>query len=417
MNRINKLKNSLINRFLQKVPDDKIRIESVVRSKANTSSLITVNPPSMKVETFATWKTALMMANDNNNPDRSLLMQNYNSLLFDCHLSACIDTRVLKVQRSKFKIVNANNGEENEDLTNLFVRKWFADFMEYAILSEFVGSSLIEISELNDLLEIEKLTEIPQSNFKPKLGLIVKESGDTKGWAYKEGALADYYIQIGSDNDLGMLQNLGPIVISKKVALGSWLDFIEKFGVPPRWVITDTIDDKRIKQLNDMMQQMISASFGVLQGNEKIEFANVPSTNADKVFDLLIERCNSEISKRVLGATGTMDEKSFVGSALVHQSMAFERHAADKARVANIVNKELIPRLMKISSAYSKLNGHYFEFDETFELEPSVLIDKAIALSQYYELDLEYITKRTGIPILGIKEQSTGADGGAPAKK
>jgi phage gp29-like protein len=265
-------------------------------------------------------------------------------------------------------------------------------------------------------MEIDRLSKIPVTNFNPHLGIIIKEAGNTTGWQYKEGILANYYMQIGADAELGLLQNLGPMVIAKKIAIGSWLDFIEKFGVPPRWVITDTVDKNRIKELSNMMNAMLTSAWSVLQGNEKIEIANVPSTNADSVFNLLIERCNSEISKRILGATGTMDEKSFVGSALVHQSMAYERHAADRAKIANIVNKLLIPRLISISSAYAKLQGHYFDFDETFEMEPSVLVEKAVSLSQYFDIDYEYISRRTGIPILGVK-QSTGVEGGTPTEK
>lgn len=413
MSYIQAARNYVTNQFLKFVSNDRIRIESVIRENGTVSGLLTLPTTSMKVETFKSWKQAIMAASDPNNPDRTLLVENYASLMFDCHLMACIDTRIVKVQRSKLKVMNSKTGEENPELTALLNRPWMDKFTYLAMKAEFVGTSLIELSELDENLEIAKVTEVPQTNFKPKKGIIVKESSNTTGWDYKEGMLADYYIQVGEDNFLGLLQNLGPVVIGKKIAFGVWLDYIEKLGVPPRWVTTESVDKNRLKELMNMMQNMISSSWAVLQGTEKIEIADVKGTNANDIFNILIDRYNSEMSKRILGSTGTMEEKSFVGSALVHQAMALERHLSDKVRMVNIINTDLLPRLQAISSIYN-FDGHHVNYDDSYEMDPATLVDKAIALSEYYNIDLEYLTKRTGIPILGIKE--TTADN-TPAEK
>lgn len=414
---LKRIATSIQERVLKTISNDRIRIESVVRNNDPFSGKIKYTTRNMRVETFKTWKTALQLASDSENPNKSELVENYANLLLDNHLSACIDSRVFSVVRSKFKIVNEAGGI-NEELTSLLQRPWFDDFIKHCVLSVFLGTKLIELTELSDDLELVEINEIPQTNFIPAKGLIVKENGDATGWQYKDGAYANLYIQIGNDKELGDLQNVGPVVISKKLAIGSWLDYIEKFGIPPRWVTTTDRTPSRIQELFDMMIQMISGHVAVLQGDEKIELAQTPGTDANQVFDTLIERCNSEISKRILGATGTIDEKSYVGTAKVHEDILWQRQESDRQKVKYIINKELLPRLVALSPIYSAFQNHKFDWDDSYELEPNELIDKVVALSQYYDIDLEYVTKRTGIPIIGKKmENSTSPPNDGVQKK
>lgn len=408
----NRIKNRVINAFIKIVPDDKIRVEAAVRSDDALSGKITVGAVNMQVQNFTKWKNAIIAASDTENPDYSQLTENYASLMYDCHLMACIETRILKVQRSKFKVVDSN-GKIDEELTTLLKSGWFDDFIYESMLSKFTGTRLLELYHLNDQLELERCTSIPKNNFKPKLGIIVKESGDTTGWSYRNGIFERNYIQVGDNDDLGILKDLGPIVIAKKMAIAAWLDYIDKLSIPPRWVTTDTSDKKRVRELETMMSSMISCHWAVLQGNEKIEYAQVNAAAAKDLFDTLIDRDNSEMSKRILGATGTMDEKSFVGAALVHQQMALERHESDKVSLAYLINNELFKRLPLISSVYNT-EGKTFMWDDSYEMSPETYIDKVVALSAYYDIDTDDITKRTGIIINGLK---TDANTDAPKKQ
>lgn len=409
MSKYQNFKEAITSKILSFIPESRIRVEAVLRGDDRISNQITYQGRSLRVETLNSWKTALLLASDPISPNRELLSNNYQSLMLDNHLSSCIETRILRVQRSRFIFRSQQSHEVNEDLSRIFQRPWFEDFIELTVKELFEGTKVLEMMDLDDTLHLRKITEIPIININPSRGLILKNAGDTNGWQYKEGYLKDFYLQIGEDTDLGLLKDVGPVVIFKKTAFGSWLDYIEKYGIPPRWVTTDSMDTKRIRQLEVMMQNMISGHWAVLQGNEKIELADTPGTDANQVFDQLIERVNSELSKKVLGATGTNDEKSFVGSAKVHQDVANDRHESDKIRIKYIINQDLIPRLLKISPAYAPLNGHYFDWDDSYEIEPADLIEKVTLLSNAgFEIDPEYIQKRTGVKILGFKPSLLG---------
>lgn len=363
----------------------------------------------MQAQTLREWKQAIAMATDPEEPNRQYLEKLYNNLLLDNHLSSIIDSRILYCQRSPFKIVN-EKGDENEELSYLFERTWFEDFIKYSLMSRFQGATLIELYELNkETMELLETDEIPASYFNTKKGIIVKTPGDTTGWPYKEGALQPYYIQVGKNKDLGMLAQMAPIILAKKLGMGSWLDYVEKYGVPPLFITTDREDDTYFNKLLEAAKNFKGNGFMVGRGNDKFEVGQVGNGNPDN-FDKLAERCNNEMSKRVLGGSGLTDEKAYVGSSEIQFQLAKDRFESDKLLLKNVINQQLFPKLQRISSVYSGLNGHYFEWDNSETETKEGIRDMVTALAPHFELDPEEISQKTGLTIVGQKQQSDPAN-------
>jgi hypothetical protein len=296
------------------------------------------------------WKNGVMAATDPENPRRGDLMRFYQSLLLDNHLASVIDTRILRVQRSSFKLIDAR-GSENIELKALLERPWFEDLVRFTLMSRFQGATLIEMFDVDaHTQELLRVDEIPQSNFIAQKGLVIKEESDDNGADYRTGTFADYYLQIGGDWDLGMLNQLAMIVLAKKLGIGSWMSYVDKFGVPPIFAITDRMDTGRRDELFEMLSNFRQNMFAVLQGNERIEVPRISETNQHQVFLSLIDSvCNKEISKRVLGGTAVVEEKSFVGSAEVQERVAQDRYEADKLLFKYIFNTQVRPRLRRVS--------------------------------------------------------------------
>lgn len=369
------------------------------------------NPPSgqlnyeaetMQRQTLKEWTAAIMGATDPENPDKTGLQALYKNLMLDNHLTSIIDSRILFCQRSPFKIVN-EKGEENTDLSRLFERTWFEEFVGLVLMKRFEGCKLIELYDINpETKELATVDEIPMSYFLPQKGLITKSPGDNTGWQYKEGALQPFYIQVGKDKEIGMLAQMAPIILAKKLGFGSWLDYVEKYGVPALFITTDREDDTRLKELFEAASNFKGNGFMVGRGQEKFEIGKADGGNPDN-FDKLIERANGEMSKRILGGSGLTDEKSFVGSSEIQFRLAKDRFESDKLLVKNIINEQLFPRLQKISPVYSVLKGHYFDWDNTETQTPKEVAEMVSILSNSFELDPEEISQKTGFTILGQK--------------
>lgn len=200
--------------------------------------------------------------------------------------------------------------------------------------------------------------------------------------------------------------------------LGSWLDFIDKYGVPPLFITTDREDDSRMMELFEMATNFKRNGFMVARGGEKFDIPNLSNSNSGETFDTLIKRADNEISKRYLGGTGLTDEKGFVGSVEVQYELANARFTSDRIWVKSIVNKQLIPLLVKLSPVYKPLENLYFDWDEEETLTADKVCKMVQKLGNQFEFDPEQIEEITGLKILGIKNNSFPAfEGGEPKKK
>lgn len=347
------------------------------------------------------WTNARNLANNVLNPDRSRLLDLYDSILVDSHLASTMESRVLRVVRSRYRLVK--NGEAQPDLLPLLETPWFEDFLRYVAEAAFRGHTLIELGELARPGELKAVNRIDPRNVLPWSGLVVRRQGEVTGYEYRKPPLNAYLIEVGRPEDLGLLCDVGPVAIVKKYAVGSWSDYVHKYGIPPRWVKTNSRDARRFKQLETMMQNMLSSAYGVIEGDEEIQIMQTPGTDAHKVFDELIARMNSEISKRLLGQDGTTDNKDAsgtYGSLKVLQGVAEDRHAADKASVGYVINQELLPRLTALGYPFA---GVRFEWDGLRDLGPMELVDAVSKLGMVFDIDPEYVEERTGIRILGAR--------------
>ncbi|KAB8153411.1 DUF935 family protein [Kordia sp. TARA_039_SRF] len=412
-----KIPNKFYQRIASFLPDSIIRVESVMRESSGSSKI-----PSREIkresEIFTPkkvrdWRNAVAMATDPETPNFSELADLHKNLLLDPHTASVIDSRILKVQRSVYHFVD-ENGDVNPDLGSFFKTVWFEQFVRNCLMFRFTGVKVIENFELDQNLELVKSDVIPMEHVNPKIGHILKNVGDDKGISYREGAYEPYYIQIGEARDLGMLTDLAPLIIAKKFCKGSWLDLIEKYGIPFRYVKTDNMTKKRQKELFDMLIKSISNSVAVLQGNETIEISESLKNDPHHIFKEFLSYIDSSISKAILGQDGTTDNKEAsgtYGSLKVLQDVANDRHESDKLFVMSIINKILIPKLIKLSSFYAPLEGYRFDWDSSEEMTREQLIDSVVSLTNAgYTIDYEQISEKTGIPITGYSANTNSVE-------
>ena len=348
------------------------------------------------------WEVALNMAKNLYRPDRTKLMDLYDSVLKDAHLGSLIETRELRVQGAKFKLVDAK-GDSKPELARMLEKPWFLDFVKYVVGARFVGHSLIELGELRAPGQLRQVNLIDPRNVLPYSGIVARRQGEETGYAFREEPLRTYLIEVGRPEDLGLLERVAPVAVVKKYAIGSWSQYTGTYGIPARWVKTRGTDARRVKQLETVMQNMLSSAYAVIQGDEEFGIAPTPSTSPADLFDKLISRMNSEMSKRLMGQDGTTDNKDAsgtYGSMKVLEGVAEDRHESDKTFVQHVINEELMPRLVALGYPFAGLR---FEWDEFRDMSAGELVDAVAKLAVHYDIDPQHIEERTGIKILGAR--------------
>ena len=371
-----------------------------------------------KREDVGDWRRALLTAESVINPDRTDLIRIYKDVDLDGHITGIVGSIKNKIKAKPFMIVDSN-GDIDEDKTALFEKEWFFKFIDFIVEAPFWGYSLVQLGNIKDdgFPEIEL---IPREYVVPELELVKKDlfigahlkDGKQNAFFYNESPLNDWFIFIGEKKDMGLFNKATPHALSKKNLFAEMWEYGELFGMPIRKGHTDIKDPERRKQMEDMMRNMGSSSWGVFDTDDKIDFIETKGGDPTKVFIAPIKLSNEEISKAFAGEVATFDEKSFVGSAEVQERIFNELIIAFLRKARFIINNQLIPRMVK---------HRMMPFGGSFKWKAEELLsinDRAKIITELakvgFEFSSETVTDEVGIK---VESFSSPTPTGTPASK
>lgn len=352
------------------------------------------------------WQAALVQAERAHLPNRLNLYRLYRQIRDDAQIFSAFQTRINKVVQKEFLLRGAD-GEIDEENTKKLKKLWFRDFVTYVLDSLADGESVIQ---LGDVVQgnIQWVTRIPTAYYAPEFKAIKK---DPVGMPTPDNLIPydsqDYFmwvIPVARDRfDLGLLNKLSPWYLGKKGVAGAWPLHAEMFGVPYRVVRTDADTEGKDKIMAEMAN-LATAAVAVIGEDDIFEFKQAGTGDAHKIYENYINICDAQAAKVILGQTGTTDEKSFSGSADVHERILEAITESDAMLVRSVVQDKLLPRLHMLGVLST--GDLVFEWDETEDLPIMDKVQVLKDLSPYYIFDpkkveamlqFEGITLRTGI--------------------
>jgi hypothetical protein len=360
---------------------------------------------------IASWRSAWQMALNPENPQRRRLYEVYTDVEIDLHLTGCIGQRTGMVLQKAFRLTN-KNGKENRDLSELFEAEWFKDFAKMAFESRYWGHSLIQFGDIVTVIgkmRFDGVELVPRMHVIPEYGVITREAGDEpkKGFSYRTGKIADWCIEAGSPRDLGLLLRCSPSALSKKNMLAFWDGFGEMFGMPIRIGKTSSRDKNEVAKVENMLDAMGAAAWGVFPEGTEIEIKETTRGDAFNVYDQRINRSNSEMSKGILNQTMTIDNGSSLSQSEVHLEVFENVVEADADFLRDLVNNRLLP--------FMEMHGfpvanHRFEWDNSVNYTPDQMCNiEQMLLTGGYEIEPAYFTDKYNIPITGRTAPMVGA--------
>lgn len=350
---------------------------------------------------IATWRNAIKAAESVSSPRRKRLYTLYAELLLDGHLTAVCEKRREAIINTQIQYID-ENGEVDQEATALFGTPWFTDLIEHMVDAVFWGHSLIELLPNKD--GIEKANLINRFHVRPEHQIVVVNDSDTNGTNYTEPPYCYYVIEVGGSNDLGLLLQAAQYVIYKRGGFGNWADFSQIFGMPFREGRYDGHDEVTRQQLTTALEEAGAASFAVIPKGSEIIFHtnNAGASGSKDLYQGLVEACNAELSKLILGQTLTTEQGDRGARALgdVHKDVEEAKNKADRQRIENLLNWRLKPIL--IDTFGYKLNPKgTFRFDDAAPLD--VQLERDVKISQMAFIDPDYLERKYGVPILGLK--------------
>ncbi len=369
--------------------------------RTQISSKIILRQQIRQREDVGDWRQALLIAESADHPDRTELIKIFKDVDLDGHITGIVSSIKNKIKSKPFMIVNAQ-GEIDEDKTALFEKEWFFKFIDFIVEAPFWGFTLVQLGDIKDD-GFPDIQMIPREYVVPERELVKKDLFEGRNrngenaFFYNELPLRDWFIFIGEKKDMGLFNKATPHALSKKNMFTEMWEYAELFGMPIRKGHTDLNDPERRKNMEDMVRQMGSAPWAVLDKDDVIDFVERQSTDPSNVFIQPIKLSNEEISKAFAGQVATFDEKSFVGSAEVQERMFNEFIITFMRNTRFIINNQLIPRMV-----FHRMIPFGFKFKWKAEeilsiIERSKIITDLTKVG--YGFDPETVTEEVGIKV------------------
>ncbi len=348
----------------------------------------------------STWKSALRAADNVERPRRARLQNLYTDILLDAHLTSQIELRMQHSLSVPFAL--KRDGEVDEESTELLKKAIWKNEIDREILwADYRGNSLIELTTENDSLCV---TSLPRNNIIPEKGILLLSEDDTTGIDYRNcREYGTWLLEFGSRTNYGLLNKAVPHVLFKRFAQSCWSELCEIYGIPPRFIKTDTQDPEMLNRAENMLRDMGSAAYFIIDREESFEFAKGADTNGD-VYNNMISLCNSEISLLITGAVIGQDTKNGNRSKEESSIKLLDKLVqSDKKTLESSWNGTVLPALVRIGVLPEGL---------TYELQQEEDIEKLWSMTKealpYMDVDTEWMKEKFGIQVTGKKEVTGG---------
>jgi SPP1 gp7 family putative phage head morphogenesis protein len=318
------------------------------------------------------WRVALYEARNPTLPQRAALYEMYESTRIDDAVKHEIRLATVDVQSAPFRILN-KNGKEQADLQKLFKKSWFQNYLKLALECEFFGHTVIDFEPKPTASgEVDSVRVLPREHVRPQMGEVLAWSRDTKGIAFEDLNKAGFRLfPLGDVNDLGLMETGSQLVIRKGYANKDWSTKNEKFGMPYVALMVSTDNENELQRREQMLAGMGANNYGIFRkDDDEIHFIEPKDTaNGHKTYEDFINQQNSRLALLFNGQTGASNEKSFVGSAEVHERTMGKFTLSRLRAIQNDVNDKLFPFLTKYYPTY-QLDGSELNFTELDEKKP-----------------------------------------------
>lgn len=342
---------------------------------------------------IATWRGALRAADNIDNPRRARLVNLYEDVMLCAHLTSQIELRQKSTLLTPFEIKVGGKIDE-EATAALNAAKWVTELNTHILDSVMYGHTLVELSLTHNVNEPVAVALLPRQNVIPESGTLLLREDDTRGIPYREvREFGTWLLEFGKEHDYGLLNKAVPHVLFMRFAQSCWSELCEIYGIPPRFIKTDTQDPEMLNRAEAMLRDMGAAAYFIIDRTEEFQFAKGADTNGD-VYNNLIALCKEAVSVLVNGAVIGQDTVNGNRSKEESSIRLFEKLVtADRKMLAGYWNAAVIPALMQLGILKP---GSTFGWQQQEDIEK--LWTMVVDLLQHKDVPNDWIEEKFGIP-------------------
>ena len=354
-------------------------------------------------------------------PHRVRMQQMYLNTKENGHIFACIERRKDLTRLRKWEFVNAS-GEVNQKVTDIFchnvkgssvVKEWFAKLVNYILDARFYGYSLVYLGDIHNG-DFDDLEVVKRWFVSPDREMLNSVLYDVNGAEFCEDEnIKDWYLYVPTDNETGtskcgygLFYELSIYEIFARNLLGFNGDFVELFSQPFRVGKTNKTEESERAMFAETLRDMGSSGWALLDAqDDTIEFLesslggngfqgydNFEKRLEDKISQIILG--HSDAVKSIAGKLGNSNEDSPATQALE------DKQTQDGNFVSSIINGKLFEQMRNLGFDIPMDVKAVLKNDN----EQMEMVDSMAKLAETLkkgglQLDAEYFTKQTGIPV------------------
>jgi len=322
----------------------------------------------------------------------------YRELLYDSHVWACVQSRKAGVLSLEWKLEGPRTPARRLRQTEMIL-----DHLDlHHLISEILNAPLWGFQPLEVYWTRSQGLILPEKVLAKPPEWFAFEKYDKLVLAYARRnarELPPYKIltprnQAGYQNPYGekVLSRVFWPVTFKKGGLKFWVLFTEKFGMPhvvgklPRGKNKQEYDD-----LLDLLMELIQDAVAVIPDDASVELKEAAGKAASAgIYHELVNLCNTEISKAILGQTLSTEvgDKGSYAASKSHMDVRQNIIDADKKLVEQTINT-LIQWIYEINFNTEPPKFHLYEqeeIDKTRAERDQILVNTGIRFTpEYYQ--------------------------------
>ena len=335
--------------------------------------------------------------------DRARLIDLYEACIQqDAHIRAVIETLESQILGDRYMLARVNEkGKYIKDVaeTQKIQGSQFDKIIKGIVESKLYGYTLLEIMPDVDPKtgKLAEVNSIERRNVLADQRIVLKRQGIWEPhWNLRHATYARNYILINS-GDLGLFSATTPLILAKKFTVANYVNFSHTYGQPiihGKTVSESNADRKRLaNEIANAAQNKV-----VVTGIEdEVDIKTFTMSNSEKIYTGLIDFVNKEVSNLVLGSesmAGGM--QSYVGSTKAHQDIFRDRIEVYRRYIENVMNEQVLPRLVAMGYVPSGLE---FRYSNRIEMSNEDRIKLYSLITDKYEVAADEIEKEFGINV------------------
>jgi len=303
-------------------------------------------------------------------------------LLSDAHLASEVQKRRLAITTC---LVSAKVGGIDFDLTKVAPMGQWQELFGQILDARLFGWTLLDFDP--ERLDWELL---PRANYAPHKRAIYLDGIGS------ETPLENFPTVACIDTKTpGLLATATYWSIYKRNGMIDFAQYAEMYGMPIQDISYSGNDPKIKEELKYLLQNQGSRAGLVLPEGVEVNTRNGANSAANEVYTSLIETCNAEISKVIVGQTMTTTDGSSYSQAKVHHQIYQAFNAADRTFCEMLFHKEVYPVLQRL---YRIPEGMRFSLYEDEAVDRGQLIEQDVKLATLIQLPEKWLRERYGIP-------------------